>query len=68
MGFMELLSCDYFLHCYSTQIKWKKFPWVSFLRFLAWLADYLMPILGNLCFVPFISMCLNVFVCDQSIG
>ncbi|CAG9319384.1 unnamed protein product [Blepharisma stoltei] len=46
----------------------EKFPSVSFLRFLAWLADYLMPILGNLCFIPFISMCLNVFVCDQSIG
>ncbi|CAG9319671.1 unnamed protein product [Blepharisma stoltei] len=31
-------------------------------------ADYLMPILGNLCFIPFISICLDIFVCDQSIG
>ncbi|CAG9319078.1 unnamed protein product [Blepharisma stoltei] len=46
----------------------EKFPHISAFRFLAWLADFLMPILGNLCFIPFISMCLNVFVCDQSIG
>ncbi|CAG9334708.1 unnamed protein product [Blepharisma stoltei] len=46
----------------------EKYPKVTIFRFLAWLADYLMPILGNLCFIPFVSMCLNVFICDHSIG
>ncbi|CAG9319089.1 unnamed protein product [Blepharisma stoltei] len=45
--------------------KWKR---IEFFRFLAWLADYLMPILGNLCFIPFVSICLDIFLCDQSIG
>ncbi|CAG9319091.1 unnamed protein product [Blepharisma stoltei] len=45
--------------------KWKNF---EIFRFLAWTADYLMPILGNLCFIPFISICLDIFLCDQSIG
>ncbi|CAG9330180.1 unnamed protein product [Blepharisma stoltei] len=31
-------------------------------------ADNLMPFLGNWCFIPFISILLDVFVCDQSIG
>ncbi|CAG9319094.1 unnamed protein product [Blepharisma stoltei] len=35
---------------------------------LSILADYLMPILGNLCFIPFVSICLDIFICDQSIG
>ncbi|CAG9319101.1 unnamed protein product [Blepharisma stoltei] len=45
--------------------KWRV---ISVFRFLSWLADYLMPILGNLCFIPFISICLDIFLCDQSIG
>ncbi|CAG9319105.1 unnamed protein product [Blepharisma stoltei] len=45
--------------------KWK---YITIFKFLSWLADYLMPILGNLCFIPFISICLDVFLCDQSIG
>ncbi|CAG9319088.1 unnamed protein product [Blepharisma stoltei] len=45
--------------------KWRNY---EIFRFLAWLADYLMPILGNLCFIPFISICLDIFLCDQSIG
>ncbi|CAG9318585.1 unnamed protein product [Blepharisma stoltei] len=32
------------------------------------LAENLMPILGNLCFMPFISICLDVFLCDEAIG
>ncbi|CAG9335814.1 unnamed protein product [Blepharisma stoltei] len=27
-----------------------------------------MLILGNLCFIPFVSVLLDVFVCDESIG
>lgn len=37
-------------------------------RILGNLGDKLMPILGNLCFVPFVSILLENFVCDQSIG
>ncbi|CAG9319103.1 unnamed protein product [Blepharisma stoltei] len=37
-------------------------------RLVNWFGDFLMPILGNLCFMPFISICLDIFVCDQSIG
>ncbi|CAG9331875.1 unnamed protein product [Blepharisma stoltei] len=46
----------------------ERFPSFSPFRFLDWVADYLMPILGNLCFIPFVSICLDIFVCDQSIG
>ncbi|CAG9319080.1 unnamed protein product [Blepharisma stoltei] len=46
----------------------EKYARVSPFRLIAWLADYLMPILGNLCFIPFISICLDIFVCDESIG
>lgn len=46
----------------------EKFPNFYGFRFLAFLADYLMPVLGNLCFIPFVSILLSVFVCDQSIG
>ncbi|CAG9319079.1 unnamed protein product [Blepharisma stoltei] len=37
-------------------------------RNLGLLGENLMPILGNLCFIPFISICLDIFQCDQSIG
>ncbi|CAG9319136.1 unnamed protein product [Blepharisma stoltei] len=37
-------------------------------RNLGILSEYLIPILGNLCFIPFISICLEMFQCDQSIG
>ncbi|CAG9319119.1 unnamed protein product [Blepharisma stoltei] len=46
----------------------EKWNFLSVIKFLSWLADYLMPILGNLCFIPFISICLDIFLCDQSIG
>ncbi|CAG9325308.1 unnamed protein product [Blepharisma stoltei] len=46
----------------------EKFPYISLFRFLKWLSDFLMPILGNLCFIPFISICLDIFQCDISIG
>ncbi|CAG9336096.1 unnamed protein product [Blepharisma stoltei] len=46
----------------------EKFPSIWLLNFLRWLSDYTMPILGNLCFIPFISICLDIFQCDQSIG
>ncbi|CAG9332930.1 unnamed protein product [Blepharisma stoltei] len=46
----------------------EKFPTIVMLRHLDALADYLMPILGNLCFIPFTSVCLDIFLCDQSIG
>ncbi|CAG9332857.1 unnamed protein product [Blepharisma stoltei] len=41
---------------------------LSIFRYLRWLADCLMPILGNLCFIPFTSICLDIFQCDESIG
>ncbi|CAG9319164.1 unnamed protein product [Blepharisma stoltei] len=50
---------------YELDEKWK-FLWIF--RLLGWLGDILMPILGNLCFIPFVSICLDVFLCDQSIG
>ncbi|CAG9318589.1 unnamed protein product [Blepharisma stoltei] len=37
-------------------------------RNLGVIAEYLMPVLGNICFMPFISICLDVFLCDKSIG
>ncbi|CAG9328930.1 unnamed protein product [Blepharisma stoltei] len=37
-------------------------------RFLGQLGDWFMPVLGNLCFIPFVSILLDIFVCDQSIG
>ncbi|CAG9319135.1 unnamed protein product [Blepharisma stoltei] len=46
----------------------EKWQFISIFKFLSWLADYLMPILGNLCFIPFISICLDVYLCDQSVG
>ncbi|CAG9325303.1 unnamed protein product [Blepharisma stoltei] len=46
----------------------EKFPYISLFRFLRWVSDFLMPILGNLCFIPFISICLDIFQCDTSIG
>ncbi|CAG9315212.1 unnamed protein product [Blepharisma stoltei] len=46
----------------------EKYSHVSIFRFLGQLADLLMPILGNLCFIPFVSVLLDVFVCDESIG
>ncbi|CAG9332921.1 unnamed protein product [Blepharisma stoltei] len=46
----------------------EKFPHNFMLRNLNTLADYFMPILGDLCFIPFISVCLDIFLCDQSIG
>ncbi|CAG9332926.1 unnamed protein product [Blepharisma stoltei] len=46
----------------------EKFPMSFVFRNLGTLSDYLMPILGDLCFIPFISVCLDIFLCDQSIG
>ncbi|CAG9329357.1 unnamed protein product [Blepharisma stoltei] len=46
----------------------EKFPSVPLLRFLNQLADLLMPVLGNLMFIPIVSVLLDVFVCDKSIG
>ncbi|CAG9332932.1 unnamed protein product [Blepharisma stoltei] len=46
----------------------EKFPTNLIFRYLDILANYLMPILGDLCFIPFISICLDIFLCDQTIG
>ncbi|CAG9332934.1 unnamed protein product [Blepharisma stoltei] len=46
----------------------EKFPTNFIFRNLDAFADYFMPILGDLCFIPFISVCLDIFICDQSIG
>ncbi|CAG9332931.1 unnamed protein product [Blepharisma stoltei] len=46
----------------------EKFPTNFIFRNLDAIADYFMPILGDLCFIPFISICLDIFLCDQSIG
>ncbi|CAG9331427.1 unnamed protein product [Blepharisma stoltei] len=46
----------------------EKFNRIWFFRELGVIADYSMPILGNLCFIPFISILLEIFVCDHSIG
>ncbi|CAG9332922.1 unnamed protein product [Blepharisma stoltei] len=46
----------------------EKFPMSFIFRNLGTLAEYLMPVLGDLCFIPFISICLDIFLCDQSIG
>lgn len=32
------------------------------------MVEFLLPVLGNLGFLPIISTLLNVFVCDESIG
>ncbi|CAG9313848.1 unnamed protein product [Blepharisma stoltei] len=37
-------------------------------QYLDELGDFLMPILGNLCFIPFVSVLLDIFVCDEAIG
>ncbi|CAG9332938.1 unnamed protein product [Blepharisma stoltei] len=44
------------------------YPRISIFMYLDVFADYFMPILGDLCFIPFISICLDIFLCDQSIG
>ncbi|CAG9331428.1 unnamed protein product [Blepharisma stoltei] len=46
----------------------EKFNKIWIFRVLGVAADYSMPILGNLCFIPFISILLEIFVCDHSIG
>ncbi|CAG9319093.1 unnamed protein product [Blepharisma stoltei] len=46
----------------------EKWHFIPIFRYLSILADYAMPILGNLCFIPFVSICLDIFICDQSIG
>ncbi|CAG9331441.1 unnamed protein product [Blepharisma stoltei] len=46
----------------------EKYSRIWIFRKLGWLGDNLMPILGNLCFIPFMSILLDVFVCDESIG
>jgi len=46
----------------------EKFNHIWIFRALGLLADFSMPILGNLCFIPFISILLEIFVCDHSIG
>ncbi|CAG9335812.1 unnamed protein product [Blepharisma stoltei] len=46
----------------------EKYNHIFIFRFLGQLAEFLMPILGNLCFIPFVSILLDVFVCDESIG
>ncbi|CAG9325865.1 unnamed protein product [Blepharisma stoltei] len=46
----------------------EKYGNIWFFKFSGFLADNLMPILGNLCFIPFVSTLLDVFVCDESIG
>ncbi|CAG9316739.1 unnamed protein product [Blepharisma stoltei] len=46
----------------------EKWSYLWIFKFLGWLGDILMPILGNLCFIPFVSVCLDIFVCDQSIS
>ncbi|CAG9316649.1 unnamed protein product [Blepharisma stoltei] len=46
----------------------EKYEYISLFRVLGFLAEELMPILGNLCFIPFISTLLDIFVCDESIG
>ncbi|CAG9331435.1 unnamed protein product [Blepharisma stoltei] len=46
----------------------EKFNHIWFFRNLGNLADFSMPILGNLCFIPFIFILLEIFICDNSIG
>ncbi|CAG9331440.1 unnamed protein product [Blepharisma stoltei] len=46
----------------------EKLNHIWFFRALSFLADNSMPILGNLCFIPFISILLEIFLCDHSIG
>ncbi|CAG9331229.1 unnamed protein product [Blepharisma stoltei] len=37
-------------------------------KYLDQFGDFLMPLLGNLCFIPFVSVLLDIFVCDEAIG
>ncbi|CAG9330181.1 unnamed protein product [Blepharisma stoltei] len=46
----------------------KKFWGDRVIRKLNDYAEDLIPILGNLCFIPFISLLMDVFVCDKAIG
>ncbi|CAG9331436.1 unnamed protein product [Blepharisma stoltei] len=46
----------------------EKFSHVWFFKTLGVIADQSTPILGNLCFIQFISILLDIFVCDHSIG
>ncbi|CAG9319519.1 unnamed protein product [Blepharisma stoltei] len=46
----------------------EKWGFIWIFRFLGSAEDFIMPILGNLCFIPFVSICLDIFVCDHSIG
>ncbi|CAG9321867.1 unnamed protein product [Blepharisma stoltei] len=44
------------------------FPKSSLFKLLVQFSESMMPILGNLLFIPIISILLDVFVCDESIG
>ncbi|CAG9331429.1 unnamed protein product [Blepharisma stoltei] len=57
------------IFCFEIFFHWdEKFRHIWFFRALGVLADHSMPVLGNLCFIPFISILLEVFICDHSIG
>ncbi|CAG9329487.1 unnamed protein product [Blepharisma stoltei] len=46
----------------------ERFPAVGLFRLLNKSAYLLMPIIGNLMFIPIVSLLLDVFICDESIG
>ncbi|CAG9329486.1 unnamed protein product [Blepharisma stoltei] len=46
----------------------ERLPSIGLFRLLNKSADFLMPILGNLMFIPIVSLLLDVFICDESIG
>ncbi|CAG9329483.1 unnamed protein product [Blepharisma stoltei] len=46
----------------------ERFPTIGLLRLLNKSAYLLMPIIGNLMFIPIVSLLLEVFICDESIG
>ncbi|CAG9329489.1 unnamed protein product [Blepharisma stoltei] len=46
----------------------ERLPTIGLFRLLNKSADFLMPILDNLMFIPIVSLLLDVFICDESIG
>mmetsp|Transcript_21306 Transcript_21306/g.21096 ORF Transcript_21306/g.21096 Transcript_21306/m.21096 type:complete len:167 (-) Transcript_21306:68-568(-) len=46
----------------------ERLPGIGLFRLLNKSAHYLMPIIGNLMFIPIVSLLLDVFICDEAIG
>jgi hypothetical protein len=45
-----------------------RFERISFCKSLGAIAENVLPIIGNACFLPIIYLILDVFICDEAHG